>query len=83
MDLDALRARVEALQVERDELKARVDRVVAAAQHRTAALDAAGLDLNALMRRPGASQARRALRGIRAVLRFVRRLWRQFWGGGR
>ncbi len=66
-ELVALRARVTALEAERAELIARTSAVVAAAEERTYWLDRWNLDLNALMRRPGAATFRRALRAGRGA----------------
>jgi hypothetical protein len=71
-ELEALRARVATLERERIEQLARANAAVAAAQERVYWLDRWRIDLNALMRRPGASQLRAALRGVRWVVRRVR-----------
>lgn len=64
-----LRERIEALEEEQTERVARAHAALAAAQDRAYWLDRWGLDLNALMRRPGARQARAALRITRDVYR--------------
>ena len=76
-ELERLRARVAALEAELVEQAARTERIVAAAQERAYWLDRWHLDLNALMRKPGAAEARWLLRAVRAVLRRVKRLKRR------
>jgi hypothetical protein len=66
---EALRARVAALEAENFEIAARANRQIAAVQDRMYWLDRWGLDLNALMRRPGAAELRAATRAARAVYR--------------
>jgi len=70
-ELEALRARVAELERERAEEVARANAALAAAQDRSYWLDRWHVDLNQLMRRPGASEARAALRALRAVYRFL------------
>ncbi len=65
----ALRERIDALEEEQTERVAQAHAAVAAAQDRLYWLDRWGLDLNALMRRRWASQARAALRILRDVYR--------------
>ena len=64
-----LRAQVEALESELVEVQATANAAVAHWQERAYWLDRWHLDLNALMRRPGASELRAALRLIRDVKR--------------
>ena len=71
-ELEALRDRVEVLERGRFEQAARTNAAVAAAQDRSYWLDRWGIDLNALMRRRGASELRAGLRGLRAVYRPVK-----------
>lgn len=73
----ALRQRLERLERERAEELARASAVVAAAQERAYWLDRWHLDLNALMRRRGASELRAGLRGARLVLRQAKRARRR------
>jgi hypothetical protein len=73
-ELERLRARVAELERERVEEAARANAAVAAAEQRVYWLDRWHVDLNAVMRRRGAAQARAAMRGARAVVRAVRRL---------
>ena len=76
-ELGRLRARVAALEAELVEVQARANAAVAAAQERAYWLERWHLDLNALMRKPGAAQFRASLRGLRAVGRFFRRIKRR------
>jgi hypothetical protein len=71
-ELQALRARVEALEQERFEQARRANAAIAAAQERVYWLDRWHLDLNALMRRPGMAQVRELLRGVRWLARRLR-----------
>ena len=66
-EAEALRARIEALEREHAEQIARAHDAVAAAQDRSYWLDRWNLDLNALMRRPGAAELRAAVRAVRSV----------------
>ena len=72
-EAEALRARIDALEREQHERTARANAALAAAQDRAYWLDRWGLDLNALMRRRGASEFRagpaRGARGLPAGLR--------------
>jgi len=68
-EIERLRARVAALEAELLEHAARTERIVAQAQERTYWLDRWHLDLNALMRRPGAAQGRALLRFVRFFVR--------------
>jgi hypothetical protein len=72
-----LQARVAALEAELVETQARTNAIVAQTQERVYWLDRWHLDLNALMRRPGAAELRGALRGMRAVSRAIRRAKRR------
>lgn len=76
-ELEALRARVAELERELAEQVARANAAVAAAQERAYWLDRWHLDLNELMRKPGASQLRALVRAVRAVYRPIKKLrWR-------
>jgi hypothetical protein len=68
-----LRARIVALEEELVETQTRANATVAKWQERAYWLDRWHLDLNALMRRPGASEFRAGLRAFRAVGRTFRR----------
>ena len=74
---ERLRARVAALETELVETQARTDAVVGEWQERAYWLDRWHHDLNALMRRPGASELREALRAVRAVMWRLKRLKRR------
>jgi hypothetical protein len=76
-ELELLRARVSSLEAELVETQARTDAVVGEWQERAYWLDRWHLDLNALMRRPGASELREALRAVRAVMWRLKRLKRR------
>jgi SAM-dependent methyltransferase len=71
-EVDALRERVEALERDRVEQAARANAAIAAAQDRSYWLDRWGIDLNALMRRRGASELRAGFRALRAFYRPAR-----------
>jgi SAM-dependent methyltransferase len=73
-DVGALRARVDALEREQHERAARANEALAAAQDRSYWLERWGIDLNALMRRPGAAQLRAGMRAVRAVYRLRHRV---------
>ena len=76
-EVERLRAQVAALENELVEVQARANASVARWQERAYWLDRWHLDLNALMRRPGASELRGMLRAIRSVTRFFRRTKRR------
>lgn len=80
-ELERLRARVAALEAELVEQAARTERIVAAAQERTYWLDRWHLDLNALMRKPGAAQTRGLLRGARWFVRGCKKVVRTLTRG--
>ena len=73
---ERLRARVAALEAELVEVQARTNAAVAQWQERAYWLDRWHVDLNALMRRPGASEFRALLRAARSVGRAYKRLKR-------
>ncbi|MCW3028758.1 MAG: hypothetical protein JWN81_1969, partial [Solirubrobacterales bacterium] len=66
-ELERLRARVATLEAELVEVQARADAAVAEWQDRAYWLDRLHVDLNALMRRPGANQLRLVLKATRAI----------------
>jgi hypothetical protein len=76
-EIERLRARVQALENELIEVQERANKAVAAAQERAYWLERWHVDLNALMRRPGARELRAALRGIRSVTRQLKKLKRR------
>jgi hypothetical protein len=76
-ELERLRARVAALENELVEVQARANAAVAAAQERAYWLERWHIDLNALMRKPGAAQFRALLRAVRWVGRSSRRVRRR------
>jgi hypothetical protein len=77
-ELERLRARVAALESELLDVQAKANAAVAAAQERAYWLERWHVDLNALMRKPGAAQFRAGLRAIRWVGRTARRFKRRF-----
>jgi len=77
-ELQALRDRIAELEAENAEQAARANAAIAAAQEKVYWLDRWQLDLNALMRRRGASELREAVRAARAVYRRLLRLKRRF-----
>ena len=76
-EIERLRARVAELEAELVRIEDWANRTVGAAQERLYWLDRWQLDLNALMRRRGAAEFRAALRAMREVVRFLRRLRRR------
>jgi cell division septum initiation protein DivIVA len=71
-EVEALRARVAELERQLAEQAARANAAVAAAEDRAYWLDRWHLDLNALMRRRGASELRGLLRAARTVVRWLK-----------
>ncbi len=78
-ELARLRARVAELEEQLFVVQARANEVVAEAQERAYWLDRWHLDLNELMRKPGAAEFRGLLRAVRAFFRFFRRIKRRFY----
>jgi len=76
-ELERLRARVAALENELIEVQAKANAAVAAAQERAYWLERWHVDLNALMRKPGAAQFRALLRAIRWIGRASKRVKRR------
>jgi hypothetical protein len=83
-DLDAqaelarLRARVGELEAQLADVEGWANQAVAQAQAKTYWLDRWHVDLNAVMRRPGASRIRAVGRAVRSFYNAVRKLWP--WG---
>lgn len=77
LELERLRARVAALESELIEVQARANAAVAAAQDKAYWLERWHVDLNALMKKPGAAEFRALLRAVRALARQFRRLKRR------
>lgn len=69
---ERLRTRVTELESELVEVQARANAAVGKWQERVYWLDRWHLDLNALMRRPGAAELRGALRVARSITRMIR-----------
>jgi hypothetical protein len=76
-EIEQLRARVAALEAELGEVQSRANAAVADWQERAYWLDRWHLDLNAAMRRPGASQFRATVRAVRSVLWTLKRIKRR------
>ncbi len=66
-EIEFLRARVEELESELLAVQERANAAVAEWQERAYWLDRLHIDLNAVMRRPGANQLRLALKAVRAA----------------
>jgi hypothetical protein len=79
-EIERLRARVAALESELVEVQARANEQVAAWQERAYWLDRWHVDLNAVMRKPGASEFRALLRAARSVVWGLKRLKRRLSG---
>jgi hypothetical protein len=73
-ELEALRARLATLEAERQEEASRTALAIARASDRLYWLDRWHLDLNGLMAKPGAAQARAVVRIFRRPVRWLRRL---------
>jgi hypothetical protein len=80
-EIEHLRARIAALEAELVEQAERTERIVAAAQARTYWLDRWHLDLNALMQRPGAAEFRALVRGLRWIVRGLKKVKRTLLRG--
>ena len=76
-EIERLRARVAALEEELVDVQARANAAVAAAQDRAYWLERWHVDLNELMRQPGAKELRAGLRFMRAVARRIKKLTRR------
>lgn len=79
-EIERLRARVAQLEQELVEQAERSSRVVAEAQERLYWLDRWHVDLNELMRKPGAAEFRWMVRAVRGVLRRIKKLKRKLTG---
>ena len=79
-ELEALRARVAALEAERAEQVGRLQASLAEAQEKVYWLDRWRIDLNALMQKPGAAEFRAAVRVARGVVRRVKAAKRKLLG---
>jgi hypothetical protein len=74
---ERLRARLQSLEQELVEVQGQTNAAVAKWQERAYWLDRWHLDLNALMKRPGAAEFRAAVRAVRAVVWAVKRAKRR------
>jgi hypothetical protein len=79
-EIERLRTRVAGLETELVEVQARANTAVAEWQDRAYWLDRLHIDLNAIMRRPGANQARIVLKAIRTAFWTLRRARRRLLG---
>jgi hypothetical protein len=79
-EVEFLRSRVAALETELVEVQARANEQVAVWQERAYWLDRWHVDLNALMRKRGASEFRAALRAMRSIIWGLQRLKRRLSG---
>ena len=78
--IDDLEARVAALEAERAEQVGRLQASLAEAQEKVYWLDRWRIDLNALMRKPGAAELRGAIRLARGVVRRAKAAKRKLLG---
>ncbi|HEV2997730.1 MAG TPA: hypothetical protein VGX16_01390 [Solirubrobacteraceae bacterium] len=78
---ERLRSRLEALESELVEVQARANAEVARWEERAYWLERWQIDLNAIMRRPGALPAMEALRSVRGVWWRLKRLKRRLLNG--
>jgi hypothetical protein len=76
-EIERLRARVKVLEAELIEVQAWANEVVGAAQAKTYWLDRWRVDLNELMRHQNARRLRALARGVRFVVRLMRRVKRR------
>jgi hypothetical protein len=74
---EQLRVRIAALESELVEVQSRANAAVATWQERAYWLDRLHVDLNSLMRKRGANQLRVTLKGVRAAVWVMQRLWRR------
>jgi hypothetical protein len=79
-EIEGLRTRVAGLETELVEVQARANKAVAEWQDRAYWLDRLHIDLNAIMRRPGANQVRIVLKAIRTAFWMLRRARRRLLG---
>ena len=79
-ELERLRSRVDELELELVEVQSRANAVVAEWQDRAYWLERWHLDLNALMRKPGAAEFRALVRAVRAVVWAAKKAKRRLQG---
>jgi hypothetical protein len=79
-EIERLRTRLDGLETELVEVQARANKAVAEWQDRAYWLDRLHIDLNAIMRRPGANQVRIVLKAIRTAFWMLRRAKRRLMG---
>jgi hypothetical protein len=79
-EVERLRARLDSLEEELVDVQRRANNAVAEWQDRAYWLDRLHIDLNAVMRRPGANQVRIVLKAIRTAFWMLRRARRRLLG---
>jgi hypothetical protein len=79
-ELERLRTRVDELELELVQVQSRANAVVAEWQDRAYWLERWHLDLNALMRKPGAAEFRALVRAVRAVVWAAKKAKRRLQG---
>jgi hypothetical protein len=79
-EIEFLRARVASLEEELVEVQTRANAAVAKWQERAYWLERWHLDLNALMRRPGASEMRTVVKAVRGVFWKIKKAKRRLLG---
>ena len=79
-EVEVLRAQIAALEAELLDVQARANASVAGWQERAYWLDRWHLDLNALMRRPGAAEFRALVRFVRSFVWMAKRTKRRLAG---
>jgi predicted nucleic acid-binding Zn-ribbon protein len=79
-EIERLRTRLDGLETELVEVQGRANEAVAEWQDRAYWLDRLHIDLNAIMRRPGANQIRIVLKAIRTAFWILRRAKRRLLG---
>jgi hypothetical protein len=79
-EIERLRTQLDGLETELVEVQGRANEAVAEWQDRAYWLDRLHIDLNAIMRRPGAKQVRMVLKTIRTAFWMLRRVKRHLLG---
>jgi hypothetical protein len=79
-EIERLRERLDGLETELVEVQGRANKAVAEWQDRAYWLDRLHIDLNAIMRRPGADQVRVVLKAIRSAFWMLSRARRRLLG---
>jgi septal ring factor EnvC (AmiA/AmiB activator) len=79
-EIEHLRTRLDSLEAELVEVQRRANKAVAEWEDRAYWLDRLHIDLNAIMRRPGADQVRIILKAVRTSFWMLRRARRRLLG---